>query len=197
MDALKLTDEQLLEQIRDEAAFTELYRRHVGKVTAFALRRCSVPHEVPDLVAAIWLEVISSAGSFDPRKGRALPWILGVAANLTASNERRRAREREVVERLGREPQLDPQDIAQLEQQLDAVATARQAQTALAQLPLNERAVAELVMIEGLQPREAASALGLRPATARMRLLRARTKLRHSLMPFRAVSDEPVPASEV
>jgi RNA polymerase sigma factor (sigma-70 family) len=190
VEASNLSDERLLESLSDEAAFEELYRRHVGKVTAFATRRCTSPHEIPDLVAAVWLEVISSSHSFDPTRGQALPWILGVAANLTASNERRRAREREAVARLGRQPRLDPDDVVDLEQRLDAMGAAREALKALAGLPHGERLVAELVMLEGRTPRDAAHALGVRPATARMRLMRARSKLRDSLATYPSLMED-------
>ncbi len=196
MDASRLSDEELVQRLHVAGHFEELYRRHVSKVTAFATRRCSTAHEVPDLVAAVWLEVIASARSFDPRKGRALPWILGVAANLTASNERRRAREREAVKRLGRQPAVDPETVAALDAHIDAMAPARKAITALRELPVGERLVAELVLIEGLQPHEAARALGIRAATARMRLVRARNKLQGSLAPFRVMTDQPLPISE-
>jgi RNA polymerase sigma-70 factor (ECF subfamily) len=196
MDETTLSDEELVVRIGDAGHFEELYRRHVSKVTAFATRRCSTAHEVPDLVAAVWLEVIASAHSFDPRKGRALPWILGVAANLTASNQRRRLRESEALQRLGRRPTVDPEDIVELDEQIDAMAPARRAMETLQQLPLGERLVAELVLIEGLQPQEAAKALGIRPATARMRLMRARKKLQGSLAPFRVMTDRPLPISE-
>ncbi|MBA2313005.1 MAG: sigma-70 family RNA polymerase sigma factor [Actinobacteria bacterium] len=158
---MSFSEEQLLARISDPGVFEELYERHVGKVTTFATRRSSTPHEVPDLVAAVWLEVISCAGSFDPRKGHALPWILGVAANLTASTERRRAREREALDRLGRQPQLDSQAVVALEEKLDALAATRHALSVLQQLPVSERLVAELVLVEGLQPHDAAKALGI------------------------------------
>ena len=48
----------------------------------------------------------------------------------------------------------------------------------LTTLPERDRAVIELVDIAGLRPQEAASALGLAPGTVRMRLLRARARLR-------------------
>lgn len=192
MEASKLSDERLLASLSEEAAFEEIYRRHAGKVTAFATRRCTTPHEVPDLVAAVWLEVIASVSAFDPKRGRALPWILGVAANLTASNERRRAREREAIARLGREPRVDGEDLAELERQLDAMAPARQALRALATLPPGERVVAELVMIEGLEPRAAAHSLGIRPATVRMRLMRARRKLRDAVAAPPSLPDDAI-----
>ena len=196
MDNKNLSDEELLESLGAPGHFDELYRRHVGKVTAFATRRCSTAHEVPDLVAAVWLEVIGSAGSFDATRGRGLSWVLGVAANLTASNERRRARERQALERLGRRPDVDESTAAELDAQIDAAAPARRAMAILQSLPLAERLIAELVLIEGMHPAEAARSLGIRPGTARMRLMRARKKLKTSLS-FRVTSEHPLHITEV
>lgn len=196
MDRTTLTDEELILHIRVPGHFEELYRRHVDKVTAFATRRCAAAHEVPDLVAAVWLEVIASAHRFDRGKGHPLPWILGVAANLTASNERRGRREREAIERLGRHAAIDHRTADELDEQIDAVATARGALEMFGRLPLKERVVAELVLIDGLEPQEAAKALGIRPATARMRLLRARKKLQSSVAQFRVNRDHPLSARE-
>lgn len=197
MEAQNLNDEELLEHLEKRGHFEELYRRHTGTVTAFATRRCSTAHEVPDLVAAVWLEVIGSSHSFDAVKGRALPWILGVAANLTASNERRRARERQALERLGGRPEVDERTVAELDAQIDAAAPARRAMDTLRRLPPGERVIAELVLIEGLEPREAARSLGIRASTGRMRLLRARRKLRGSVAPFRVMGDQSLHISEV
>jgi DNA-directed RNA polymerase specialized sigma24 family protein len=51
----------------------------------------------------------------------------------------------------------------------------------LARLPAGERAVMELVALDGLTPTEAAEALGILPPAARMRLARARRRLREGL----------------
>ena len=197
MEASNSTDEQLLSDLAAPGNFEELYGRHVGKVTAFATRRCCTADEVPDLVAAVWLEVIASADAFDLKRGLALPWIFGVAANLTASNERRRARELDALQRLGHRPLLDTETLTDLEARIDSVGPARDALRQLRQLPKAERLIAELVLVEGLRPQHAAKALGISAGTARMRLLRARQKLRrslpHSLHP---VSDPTFPISE-
>ena len=55
MEPSRLTDEELVLRLDAAGHFEELYRRHVGKLTSFAARRCSTAHEVPDLVAAVWL----------------------------------------------------------------------------------------------------------------------------------------------
>lgn len=180
------SDEQLLTRSADDpAAFEELYRRQIPRVTAFAVRRCGSPHEVSDLVAAVWLEVIESATSFDPTRGKALPWILGVAANLAASDARRQSRERDALARLAGRRVLEDDDFARLEAEIDAHRVSGHIRRALSQLPPAERAVAELVLLDDLSPRDAAFALGLRQSTARMRLRRARTKLRRSIPSFR------------
>ena len=194
MDLSDLSDEDLLERARNEsAAYAELYLRHVGKVTAFAVRRCSTPDQVADLVAAVWLEVIEAAHRYDPAKGQPVPWLLGIAANLAASDARRRQREREVARRLGAQKVLDEDDYAALESQLDAVNIATELRKAIKILPTGERAVTELVVLDGLTPKGAGEALGISATTARMRLKRARSKLRQNIPSFRdAVTSLPL-----
>lgn len=198
VDVSNLSDEQLLIRVPvDPAAFGELYRRHVGKVTAFATRRCSTPHEVPDLVAAVWLEVIEASSTFDLDRGRAVPWIFGVAANLTASNERRRAREREALRRLGGRRDLEEDDVVRLEEQLDAARGSENVRRALSQLAAGERVLAELVLLDGLSPQEAARSLGIGSTAARMRLARARLKLSKAVSSYPVVANDPTNATEV
>jgi RNA polymerase sigma factor (sigma-70 family) len=173
------TDRELLVASRVEtAAFEELYRRHVGTTIRFAARRAERPGDVVDLVAAVWLEVVASLDRYEPDRGDALPWILGIAANLCAVDRRRRARERDVVRRLGGRRALDDDDFERLERTIDAHAVAPALRRGLRELPAAERVVAELVLLDELTPAEAAEALGLRAAAARMRLARARRKLR-------------------
>jgi RNA polymerase sigma-70 factor (ECF subfamily) len=111
------TDESLLTRAgTDPQAFEVLYRRHFDKTVGFAVRRYSRPDEVHDLVAAIWLDVIKAAPRYDPRRGRALPWILGAAANLVADHRRRIAREQEAIRRLAGLRVLDDDEVARVEE---------------------------------------------------------------------------------
>jgi RNA polymerase sigma factor (sigma-70 family) len=195
-----MTDEQLLARAgEDPAAFEEFYRRHVGKVVGFAVRRCSRPGEVPDLVAAVWLEVIESAHLFNPARGRAIPWLLGVTANLMASEARRSRREREAKARLAGRRVLDDDDYTRLEEEIDATGLSSNLRNAISMLPEGERAVVELVVLDELTPGQAAKILGILSATARMRLARGRAKLRRSLPSFvvTAPATTPQPIREV
>jgi RNA polymerase sigma-70 factor (ECF subfamily) len=173
------TDRELLVASRVESgAFEELYRRHVGATIRFAAVRAERPSDVVDLVAAVWRGVVASRDPYEPHRGDALPWILGIAANLCAVERRRRAREHEVVRRLGGRRALDEDDYERLEGVIDAAEVAPALRRGLRGLPPSERAVAELIFLDGLTPSEAADALGIRSPAVRMRLSRARRKLR-------------------
>lgn len=165
----------------DPAAFEELYRRTVGRVTGFAVRRCTRPEDVADLVAATYLGVIGSAHRFDPQRGAALPWLLGIAAHQRANGLRRSGREMAALGRLAGRSLLDQDDYERLEEQIDAARLAPQLQSAIETLPAGERRVVELTGFGGLNLAAAAAALDIRPATARMRLSRGRRKLRRLL----------------
>jgi RNA polymerase sigma factor (sigma-70 family) len=172
-------DAALITRAREEPeAFAELYRRHMDAVVRFAARRADRPDAVVDLVAAVWLEVLASLDRFDPRRGRVLPWILGIAANLCASERRRRAREREALRRLGGRRPLAEDDYHRLELRIDAEATAARLSRVIRGLPVAERLAAEFVLVEGMSPGDAAAALGISEPAVRMRLTRARRKLR-------------------
>ena len=64
-------------------------------------------------------------------------------------------------------------------------------------LPAADRAVVELVDLAGLQPKEAAQVLGIAPGTLRMRLMRARARLRKTASPDPAHGIDPASEPEV
>ena len=88
---------------------------------------------------------------------------------------------------------LDEHDVARLDARIDAAARSRELYRAMDRLPKGERAVLELVAIDELSLTEAAAAVGIRPVTARVRLHRARRKLRTDLD---AAAVEPHPIEE-
>ena len=176
------TDAELIAAMpQDHAALEELYQRHRIAVIRFAAKRTTSPQELVDLVGAVWLEMISSIPRFDDAHAEALPWILGIASNLCRADHRRRSRERQLIERLGGRRDIDPEDLVRLEEQIDAVAAARTVRREMMRLPASERTIAELVFIDDLTPVQAAEALGLSGSAARMRLSRARRRLREAV----------------
>ena len=195
LDAERAARGDLSDIAVDPVAFEAFYRCHVGTVTRFVARRVADPHTVADLTAEVFLAVIGSARSYCPGRGTELAWLHGIARNVIAAERRRAAHELRTAGRIAGHRLLDGDDIARLEDRIDAESAGRAACLALARLPEDERAVLELVAIDGLAVKDAAAALGIRPGTARVRLHRARRSARLALAqpaPVRDITSLPV-----
>lgn len=168
----------------DPIAFEAFYRMHVEAVERFVVRRVPVPHRAADLTAEVFLAAIESADGYRPSRGAPVAWLYGVARNVLAADRRRQARELDAAYRFSGRRLLDEDDIARLEDRIDAEAHASELYLALDRLSEGERAVLELVSVDGLTMQEAARALGIRPVTARLRLHRARHRLQGRLGPL-------------
>ena len=160
------------------AEFERLYRANVDAVTAYFARRTADPQVVADLTADTFVAVITGFGSFDPRKGTARAWLFGIAGHVYAAYCAAYSHQQNKLERLGGRRDLGPDEVDELLERIDAERAARGLLSELARLPERDRAVIDLVDIGGLPPKEAAAALGLTPGTVRMRLMRARARLR-------------------
>ena len=135
---------------------------------------------VADLTADTFVAVITGFASFDPRKGTAWAWLFGIAGHVYAAHCAAYSQQQHRLERLAGGRELDQDQVDELLERIDAERAARGLLAELARLPERDRAVIDLVDIAGLQPKEAADALGLPPGTVRMRLMRARARLRKS-----------------
>jgi RNA polymerase sigma factor (sigma-70 family) len=158
--------------------FERLYRANIDAVTAYFARRTTDPQLVADLTADTFVTVITSFGSFDPRKGSARAWVFGIARHVYASHCEAYSQQQHKLERLAGRRELDQDQVEELLERIDAERAGRGLIAALAMLPERERAVIELVDVAGLRPKEVATVLGLMPGTVRMRLMRARARLR-------------------
>jgi RNA polymerase sigma factor (sigma-70 family) len=181
---------------RDPGAFEVFYRLHVLTVTRFVARRVSDPHTVADLTAEVFLAVIDSAHTYRPGRGTQRAWLFGIARNVIAGERRRAVAELGKASRIAGRRLLADDDIARLEDRIDAESAARGLYLALARLPAAERAVLELVAVDGLPVTEAAAALRIRPGTARVRLHRARNELKQALGPPGPTPAAPEPNRE-
>jgi RNA polymerase sigma-70 factor (ECF subfamily) len=161
----------------DVDAFERFYREHVEAVERFVARRVADPALAADLTADVFLASIDAAESYDARRGAPVAWLFGIARNVVAGERRRQAVERRAVGRFQGRELLDEDDVAALVQRIDAASAARELYGALASLTETERAVLELVALDGLSVGETARALGIGPVAARVRLHRARRQL--------------------
>jgi RNA polymerase sigma factor (sigma-70 family) len=147
-----------------EERFREVFA-HLGAVTAYARRRGS---RDADGIAAEAMSIAWRRLADVPRDDP-LPWLYATARNLLLA-ERRAARRGAAA--AGSELSVPAPELHELDPQLDR---------ALRSLGPADREALLLVAWEDLAPAQAARALGLKPTAFRVRLLRARRRLRAAL----------------
>ena len=172
---------QITRIAHDPDAFEQFYREHVEQIQRFVARRVSDPHSAADLTADVFVAAINAAPTYDSSRGEPVAWLYGIARNVVAGAIRTAGREDAANRRFAGSRLLDEDDIERMTERIDAAAAARELEGAVANLPEGERVVFELVAIDGLSVSQAASVAGVRAATARVRLHRARRALRAQL----------------
>lgn len=179
--------------------FERFYRANVDAITAYFARRSTDPQTVADLTADTFVQAITSFGAYDPDRGGERAWVFGIARRIHAAHCAAHAMQREKHSRLAGRRELDEDQFGELLDRIAAEHEGRLLVDGLAELSAADRALVELVDLDGLSAREAAALLGLAPGAARMRLMRARGRLRKYLAQERAYridSDPPSPGSE-
>ena len=169
----------------------------MAAVTAYFARRSAEPQTVADLTADTFVQVITSLGTFDPRRGTPRAWVFGIARRIYAGHCQARSQQRSRVERLAGRRELASDEVGDLIDRIDAERAGRALVSGLTTLPATDRAVVELVDLAGLEPKEAAQVLGVAPGTLRMRLMRARARLRKVAGPDPAHGTDPASEPEV
>ena len=151
----------------------EFYREHLPAVRSFVARRVSEPQLAADLTAEVFLAAIRHAKSCRADRGRPIAWLYVIARSVVADESRRQKLERNATSRVsGRRP-VEADALARIEERLDAERDTRRLYESLAALPDRDRALMELVAVDGPSVAEAAAVLGLRPGTARVRMHRS------------------------
>jgi len=175
----------------DPDAFERFYREHVEAVQRFVARRVDEPYLAADLTADVFVAAIESARSYRRGRGEPVAWLFGIARNVVAGEQRRNAKELRAAARVRGRDLVQEEDLVALHERIDAESTARSLYREMVQLSAGQRAVLELVALDGLTIDEAARALGIGPVAARVRLHRARLLLQDRLAPTLGISDLP------
>jgi RNA polymerase sigma-70 factor (ECF subfamily) len=147
-----------------EERFREVFA-HLGAVTAYARRRGS---RDADGVAAETMSIAWRRLADVPRDDP-LPWLYATARNLLHAE--RRAERRTAASEVP-ELSVPASELRELDPELDR---------ALRSLCPADREALLLVAWEDLEPTQAARAVGIKPTAFRVRLLRARRRLRAAL----------------
>ncbi|MEO5982867.1 MAG: RNA polymerase sigma factor [Pedococcus sp.] len=161
----------------DPDLFEGFYREHLEEVQRFVARRVDDPAVAADLTADIFVAVIESAHSYDPCLGTQRAWLFGIAKHVVHTEYRRRERHGRAIGRLAGHRVLEADALEHAVERLDAQAQARALRDQIKFLAPRLRDVLELVAVDQLSVTEAATALGITPNAARVRLHRARRQL--------------------
>ncbi len=91
------------------------YDRHVDVVSAYVTRRVRGAEVVFDVVAETFARALERRGQFDPERGPAAGWLLGIARNLIVDAARRGQVEAIARQRLGmRVVELDDEQLERI-----------------------------------------------------------------------------------
>ncbi|SDL75493.1 RNA polymerase sigma-70 factor, ECF subfamily [Lentzea albidocapillata subsp. violacea] len=163
---------------RAARAFEEIYEAEFDVVTSYFARRTSDPQTAADLTADTFVAAITSFSTFDRTRGTARGWVLGIARRVFAQHCEATTRGRDVVARIHGRRVLDTDEITDLVSRIDAEREGRELIAAMAALSPADREVIELVDLVGMAPKDAAKVLGMSSGALRIRLFRARGKVR-------------------
>jgi RNA polymerase sigma factor (sigma-70 family) len=160
---------------KDPEAVGQLFQRHSRAVYAYCARRTGDLQLAEDLTSVVFLEAFRRRRDLKLSNASALPWLLGVANNVTRNAERSLRRYRSALARVP-----PPPDSASSEDVVIEHASAQEALTraidALRPLSQGEREVVLLVLWSELSYADAATVLGIPVGTIRSRLASARQK---------------------
>jgi RNA polymerase sigma factor (sigma-70 family) len=160
----------------DRRSFEAAYRSSGTAVLGYALRRSTSRDDALDVVAETFAIAWRRRADLpeDPQEVR--PWLFGIArrclANAARSGRRADRLGARLAETFAETAVPDPSALH------DRRAESRQVLEALGQLSPDDRELVSLIAWEGLTPAQVAAVLGVSPGAVRVRLHRARTRLR-------------------
>lgn len=169
-------------QAGDLGAFEQLVRATSAETYTLALRLTGNEEDARDVVQETYLRAYRGLDRFRG-EARFSTWLYRITANCAATHLARRGRHRhdELTEELAGaddRPAVDPQ------LQADAAGLRDELQVALQALPDSLRAVVVLRDVYDLTHEEIARELGISQTAAKVRLHRARRRLREQLYPL-------------
>lgn len=179
----------------DRAAFDELVKATYQKVHGLALRLTGSEHDADDVVQDAYVRAFRSLGKFRG-DARFSTWLHRITANSASTFMGRRQRHRhddidDVIDLADHREENDP------EFSLQNGAVSQRLRRALDNLPERLRNVVVLRDVHGMSHREIAEELDITEAAAKVRLHRARARLRDGLVAWRPASPRKVEVPEI
>lgn len=176
-------DDELLARAAtgDGDAFARFYRRHLGSIAGYLMRRTGDPEVAADLTAEVFAAALIACSRYRPGGPPALAWLYGIAANKLRESRRRGRVEEEARRRLAWEPHaLDDDDLAAVER-MAAGDDEPELLAAVATLPLEQREAILARVVDEQGYDEIAARLLCSESVVRQRVSRGLRTLRAQL----------------
>jgi len=161
----------------DRAAFKELYEMLAPRLRVMLMRQGAPRANADEIVQESFLTLWRKASVYAPDRGSVPAWLFVIARNLRISQLRREAPSQALAADYSEMPDPDPrQDEMLASRQLHGIV-----QTAISELPPDQREVVRLAYLEGISHGDIAKRLGLPLGTVKSRMRLAYGKIRASL----------------
>ena len=175
-----MTTGQHMDRSSDPARFTALYQREHSAVLRFVIRRLDSANlaHAEDIAQETFTTAWRNLEAIPQNDAEARAWLFAVARNTLLNDRRATVRRTALTVRIA---DFDTSPFAPSHD--DDVAASVDVTRAWRLLSAPEQEVLALATWEALPPDQAAKVLGVRPATYRKRLQRARAAFRKALNP--------------
>lgn len=173
----------------DDTAFTAVFDLHVARVHRQARRLVDSRSDAEDVTAMVFFEAWRKRRSVRLVNGSLVGWLLVTTTNIARNRERSRRRHEALLRKVRIETVPDHADAV-----LDSIArpaTRERVKDAFARLSARDQEILMLCVVEELAPVDVARVLRLPAGTVRMRLSRAKTRLRAALQDEHRVAASP------
>lgn len=170
----------------DDNGFERLYAAHYEDLLRYALRRVANPADAADVVAETWAVAWRRRDRMPGHDEQRL-WLFGVARKVLANQRRGRLRQHRLADKLRGEL---------AERRLEPDPGEHPVLIAMRTLAPADQDLLAMQAWEGLSSEEMAALLGCRPAAVRVRLHRARQRLRTALVAHGYPDRTPILAEE-
>jgi|SRR5579862_2906772 len=176
-------DIELLRQIAagDRAAFADFYDRHSTLMFSVACRILNDPGEAQDVLQEVFVQIWEKAGRFDSRLGKASSWAVALVRNKSIDRTRASQRRTRLAESAQADQAVTTQLSPSVNETIHGSENAKLIQSAIDELPSEQRHAIELAYFSGLTHDEISTKLNEPLGTIKARIRRGLLKLRDQL----------------
>jgi RNA polymerase sigma-70 factor (ECF subfamily) len=159
----------------DPRAFAAIFDHHEGRVFRHSVQLADSYHDAEDVTAASFFELWRRREDVRLVADSTLPWLLVTATNISRNSRRGLRRYRSLLDHMPRGEYVGAPDLA------SRLHDHEELYQAMRTLNSNDATLLMLTAVEGLTMKEAAGLLGISDGAGRVRLHRAKQRLRDQL----------------